>query len=191
MQRPIEYRDHAGHIWHATEVAQLRVVSPAIDGPTIRVRWQLPPDGYGTALQPLKGRTNRTALVLPSWWEFHDHEASGSIILRPGAKGLSHRSLSWWCERIIQQAGLKRDRQNAHSFRHTYARIALEMGARLEELQRFLGHASIRTTEASYGWLTEQSAATLARARIYGEGLRLVKGPKTGGKRHEKRHKAS
>jgi hypothetical protein len=138
-----------------------------------------------------RGRTNRTALVLSSWWEFHDHEASGSIILRPGAKGLSHRSLSWWCERIIQQAGLKRDRQNAHSFRHTYARIALEMGARLEELQRFLGHASIRTTEASYGWLTEQSAATLARARIYGEGLRLVKGPKTGGKRHEKRHKAS
>ena len=48
------------------------------------------------------------------------------------------------------------------------------MGARLEELQRFLGHASIRSTEASYGWLTEQSAAALARARIYGEGLRLV-----------------
>ena len=56
-----------------------------------------------------------------------------------------------------------------------------------EELQRFLGHASIRTTEQSYGWLTEQSAATLARARIYGEGLRVVRGSK----RHEKRHKAS
>lgn len=82
---------------------------------------------------------------------------------------------------------LKRDRQNAHSFRHTYARIALESGARLEELQRFLGHSSIRTTEQSYGWLTEHSAAILARARIYGEGLRVV----PGAKRHEKRHKAS
>ena len=54
----------------------------------------------------------------------------------------------------------------------------LEMGARLEELKRLLGHASIRTTEASYGWLTAQSATTLARARIYGEEIRLIKGRK-------------
>jgi len=108
------------------------------------------------------------------------------VLLASGAKRMPHRSLSRWCEQIIQEAGLKRDRQNAHTFRHTYARLALEMGARLEELQRFLGHASIRTTEASYGWLTEQSATTLARARIYGERLRLVKP-----KRHKIRHTGS
>src|SRR5215207_2759767 len=32
---PIEYRDPKGRVWHASEVAQLRVVSPAIDGPNL------------------------------------------------------------------------------------------------------------------------------------------------------------
>ena len=34
-QPPIEYRDRQGRIWQASEVAQLRVVSPAIDGPSL------------------------------------------------------------------------------------------------------------------------------------------------------------
>ena len=153
---------------------------------TVRLRWQVPPDGYGSALQPLKGRRNRTALVLPSWWAYHQEHRKGRVILTPTAKRVAHRSLEGWFTRIIEGAGLKRDRQNAHLARHTYARICLDKGARLEELQRFLGHASIRTTEQCYGWLTGDSATTLARARIYGEKLRLI-----GGKRHKKRHKAS
>ena len=32
---PIEYRDPKGRTWHASEVAQLRIVSPAIDGPNL------------------------------------------------------------------------------------------------------------------------------------------------------------
>ena len=32
---PIEYRDRKGGLWQASEVAQLRVVSPAIDGPNL------------------------------------------------------------------------------------------------------------------------------------------------------------
>src|SRR5215213_4443673 len=32
---PTEYRDPTGRVWHASEVAQLRVVSPAIDGPNL------------------------------------------------------------------------------------------------------------------------------------------------------------
>jgi len=34
-QPPIEFRDPHGRIWQASEVAQLRVVSPAIDGPNV------------------------------------------------------------------------------------------------------------------------------------------------------------
>ena len=79
---------------------------------------------------------------------------------------VAHRSRGRWREQIIKAARLQRDRQNAHSFRHPYARLRRKMGARLEELQRFLGHASINTTEGSYGWLTEQSAA--ARVRTSG-----------------------
>jgi len=35
MQRPIQYRDRQDRIWSASEVAVLKVVSPAIDGPSI------------------------------------------------------------------------------------------------------------------------------------------------------------
>lgn len=35
MQRPIEYRDRQGRVWHVSEVARLSVVSPAIDGPNL------------------------------------------------------------------------------------------------------------------------------------------------------------
>lgn len=148
------------------------------DERTVRVRWQIPPDGWGTTLQPLKGRRNRTALILPSWWAFHDADAKGRILLAADVPTVSHRAITRYFSTIIETAKLKRPGTNAHSFRHTYARLVLEMGGRLEELQRFLGHSSIRTTEGSYGWLTEQSATTMARSRIYGEGLRVIRTPK-------------
>jgi site-specific recombinase XerD len=144
------------------------------DDRSVRIRWQVP-DGAGTALQPLKGRRNRTALVLPFWWLHHDVAARGRVILKPGVESVSHRTLERWFDRVIARANLTHHGRCAHTARHTYARLALEMGARLEELQKFLGHSSIRTTEFYYGWLTEQSATTLARSRIYGEGLRVVK----------------
>jgi hypothetical protein len=35
LRRPIEYRDHHGRVWRASEVSQLKVVSPSIDGPNL------------------------------------------------------------------------------------------------------------------------------------------------------------
>jgi hypothetical protein len=35
QQRPVEYRDQQGRVWSASEVAQLRVVSPSVDGPNL------------------------------------------------------------------------------------------------------------------------------------------------------------
>jgi hypothetical protein len=35
QQRPIKYRDREGRVWYASEVAQLKVVSAAIDGPNL------------------------------------------------------------------------------------------------------------------------------------------------------------
>jgi site-specific recombinase XerD len=121
--------------------------------------------------------------VLPSWWNLHDADATGRVVLAAGAETISHRALERWFDCIVAKAGLKRPMQNAHMARHTYARLMLEMSARLEELQKFLGHASIRTTERLYGWLTELSATTLARSRVYGETLRLVKPKKKEGRR--------
>ena len=55
-----------------------------------------------------------------------------------------------------------------HALRHTYARRFVEAGGRLEELQHSLGHSSIRTTETCYGHFTDDTAASMARLRIYG-----------------------
>ena len=35
MQRPIEYRDRKDQVWYVSEVARLKVVSAAIDGPNL------------------------------------------------------------------------------------------------------------------------------------------------------------
>ena len=35
QQRPIEYRDRQDRVWSVSEVAVLKVVSPAIDGPNL------------------------------------------------------------------------------------------------------------------------------------------------------------
>ena len=32
-ERPVEYRDRHGRVWQASQVAQLKIVTPAIDGP--------------------------------------------------------------------------------------------------------------------------------------------------------------
>jgi len=35
LRQPIEYRDRHGRVWRASEVGQLKVVSPSIDGPNL------------------------------------------------------------------------------------------------------------------------------------------------------------
>ena len=48
----------------------------------------------------------------------------------------------------VGERGRKRD---FHSFRHTFARIALENGAEITWVQRQLGHSSITLTVDTYG----------------------------------------
>jgi hypothetical protein len=35
LRQPLEYRDRHGRVWRASEVGQLKVVSPSIDGPNL------------------------------------------------------------------------------------------------------------------------------------------------------------
>ena len=48
----------------------------------------------------------------------------------------------------VGERGRKRD---FHSFRHTFARIALEGGAEIQWVQKQLGHSSIGLTADTYG----------------------------------------
>lgn len=132
---------------------------------TARITRQL--DRPGKHRRRLKGKRSRTVLLLPSWWEWHP-ESEGVILAGPagplGAR-LSHRLL----ERVLDTAGLNERGIGWHRFRHTYARWFLEMGGSLEQLQRSLGHSSIRTTERCYDHFRPRKAALSAAETIYGK----------------------
>ena len=126
----------------------------------------------------LKGKLARTTLVLPDWWDggWYDPDARGLVLCRADGRPVGYRPQRHLIDRIYDAAGLNAPGRGYHALRHLYARRFIEQGGRLEELQRSLGHKSIRTTEAVYSHLSADTAAENARRRIYREeGLRVVR----------------
>lgn len=121
----------------------------------------------------LKGKLARTALVLPSWWEWH-HPKDGWVVAGPDGERLTVHVARRMVEKWIERAD--RGGSGLHDLRRTYGRVFLERGGWLDELQRSLGHKSLATTERQYGRFQGERAAEFARARIYGEGRLRVPG---------------
>lgn len=141
---------------------------------TVRITHQLGVESR--SLVPLKGKNARTALVLPSWWEFHREGAKGFIFTDPAGGLVAPTQLEKIRRRLLEHAELYRPGVGWHVDRHTYARDFVVEGGRYQELQRSLGHKSIVTTEQLYGHFGEDVAAELARRRIYREDpLRVVR----------------
>ena len=122
---------------------------------TVRFRRQVETE-YVTRTKGLKSDKNRTALVLPSWWQFHRTE--------PGVIVKLKRPLN----DILRAAKMKEPQILNHAMRHSYARICLENGVPLEVLKKYLGHASITTTECEYGWMREEVASSIGQRVFYG-----------------------
>lgn len=121
----------------------------------------------------LKGKKARTAIILPGWW---DHHAGGHgyIVTRDG-EPVNDRVLHTWVLHLLNAAGLNGPGRGIHDARRTYGRLFLEAGGWMDELQRSLGHSTIKLTERHYGAFQAEVAADFARQRIYGEGrLRLL-----------------
>lgn len=133
---------------------------------TVRITVQV--DRLGSGVTHLKGKQARTALVLPSWWEHHDRLATGRVLDLGRVDGALLNPAGKWLRRLYKAAGIDVG-QTWHALRHTYARQFIEQGGRLEELQKSLGHKSIATTERAYEHLGENTAAAMARSRIYGD----------------------
>lgn len=139
-------------------------------GRTTRVQWQVPKDSKTP--KHLKGKRARTTLVHPDWWTHH-RPAIGLVLPGDDGKPLGTRSQRNIITRILDTAGLNEKGLGWHSTRHTYARRYLEgeggvEPGSLEELQKFLGHSSIRTTESSYGHFRDDAAVRIGRGRLYG-----------------------
>jgi integrase len=144
------------------------------------VRFNCQVDERGTGVKPLKGKQNRTALVLRSWWEFCARRVvpvRGRLLTpRPGLDMPVYYAEDWMAQ-LYRTAGLFEARRGWHTLRHTYSRVFLEAGGSLDELQRSLGHKSIRTTQDTYDHFTDDAAVESARRRIYGDagGARVLR----------------
>lgn len=166
------------------ELAALRWSAFDSVNKTVRITAQAPLKGTASALRPLKGKKSRTALVLPELWSFYegyvgdrDPRSLGCVLSSdPASPYVSIGSVDGWAQTLLERAKLNRLGRGVHCLRHTYGREFLERGGRLEQLQQSLGHASIRTTEKSYQWLSGDTAAAMARSAIYGNegGPKLV-----------------
>jgi integrase len=125
---------------------------------------------------PLKGKLNRTAYVLDNWWKYHRKE-TGLILASGTGAPMGYKAAGGLVQRILDTAGLNGRGRGWHDFRRTYGRLILEAGGWLDELQRFLGHKSIKTTEEAYAAYEAQDAVTHMRNRKKGGGrsVRLVR----------------
>lgn len=142
---------------------------------TVRVSRQLHKTERGRFVPP-KSRRPRTALVLPGWWARHDPAGRGLVLPADDGAPVPPGSLRWMFARLLAEAGIERPGTGWHLFRHTYARDFI-VGVRGDFglLRSSLGHASMVTTERAYGHLHDDTAASLARSRIYpDERLRIV-----------------
>jgi integrase len=134
---------------------------------TVRIARQFTP---GTSrVQQLKGKQARTALVLPFFWAHHREGEDYCVLDREG-KALNDGRVYAATKRALKAAQVYGPQRGFHDARRTYGRLFLEMGGWMDELQRSLGHSSIRQTEVAYGRFQAAVAAQFARARIYGEG---------------------
>jgi integrase len=116
-----------------------------------------------------------TVEILASWWRECGQPGDEVRVLgTPTQSGfLNPKMVGKQLERAMCKAGIPEydsqgRRRRQHSFRHTYARIFLERGKTLFELQRQLGHSSYAVTERVYGHLArehrQQVAADLEEA---------------------------
>jgi integrase len=71
----------------------------------------------------------------------------------------------------VPRVGPTHEKRTFHSFRHTFAKRALERGAQITWLSRHLGHSSLKVTTDLYGhW--ERAERKLQAAKM--EGARPV-----------------
>jgi integrase len=160
--------DAAGEFAISARLAtELALCSGAREGELFAIAWERIEAGYRRAwiteqasrysrgMAPTKGRKERFAILHPDWWAFHDPRACG-LVLSVDGRAILQGAERQVLKRVMEKAGLKEVGEGNHKFRHTYARRFLEACGEqgvngLPLLQLYLGHASVRTTEESYG----------------------------------------
>src|SRR5204862_7091298 len=102
--------------------------------------------------------TPAAAAVLEEWYAKSDSPEPGALVFPHPTGG--HLNGSTITRQVLyaamKTAGIPREgehgrKRNFHSLRHSFARIALQNGARIDWVQRQLGHSSITLSVDRYG----------------------------------------
>ncbi len=164
---------HGPRVQEAAAAAWERISKP---DKTVRVVEQISRSSNGP--RPLKENQARTAVVLQEWWEFHESGRTGLILSGPDGRPIPYRTLYGYVREILVKAGLKKQGEAAHQFRHTYAFLFLERGGTMEQLQKSLGHQKITTTQEHYDHFRSDHAARAGVNSIYGTKPITRRGPR-------------
>ena len=130
-------------------------------------------------LGPTKNRQVRTVDIIPelvkalgAWWgEQGKPDESVLVFQREDTGGYIE---SWMAIYRLRKAMVEAGvpvvgkttpaKRGFHSFRHTYAKVALEQGTELYHLSRHLGHSSQAVTDLTYGhWGRKAAKAQTAK----------------------------
>ncbi len=107
-----------------------------------------------------KGGKSRTVSVDPDTLQdirfYIGDRKDGMLIVSNKADTISLKQINEICAKCGKAAGVRHPNPgkkdiNPHLFRHSFTRIMLSRGMRMDELQQTLGHSSIRTTIDVYG----------------------------------------
>jgi integrase len=117
--------------------------------------------------------------LLADWWKECGSPTDDAVLVFPGEGASGHLSGSTLTKKTLylamEAAGIPRvgptgEKRTFHSFRHTFAKLALEHGRQMSWLSRHLGHSSIQVTDGVYGhWESAARKAEIAgMAGVFG-----------------------
>jgi len=138
-----------------SELCALTLDDVDLDGHVVRVR------GKGMVAREIDLERNGL-LALKSWLSVRPLAMSNHVFLNKDGQPFSVRGVRKLVEKYRRRAGIAR-RASCHSLRHTFATYKAERGISAFQLQRWLGHASVATTQI-YVHLGRQNARKLMEA---------------------------
>lgn len=158
------------------EIAGLRLSDVSLSAREIQIERQFT---GGEEVETPKDREPRTIDLVPAavevleeWLRLRGPLEEGLLFERETGGHLANDEARDLLYAAMKRAGIERlgergGKRDVHSFRHTFARIALEHGAELTWVQKQLGHSSITLTRDTYGHWSRR-AEKVAAERLAG-----------------------